>query len=411
MTGFLRVLVLKPSTIVFAVFGATLIALIGKLLVDHPGYLLLSLGNYTLETSVIVAGLAIIAVASLLFSLYRVGEWIFDKSRTHHNARKKTTRGLIAYAEGNWPQAEKYLAKAANKHEVPLINYITAAQAAHEQGNEEKRDDYLRKAHESTKGVGAAVILTKARLQFDSGQWEQCLATLMLLKEEKKSPAYSSVMKMLAEVYVKLEDWNNLRSTLPELKKHKVLSREVYLRLAETCYLGLIKSAARNANSTTQIHQLKHDWREVPRTSRQNPVLLCAYCERLMDLGAESEAEHTITAFLKKDWDDQLVRLYGMVKGEDLEKQVLLAESWLQERPNNAMLLLSLGRLSMQLQNWDKARSYFESSLSSRKSAEAFGELGRLLGHLGEHKESSEYFQKGLAMISQRLPDLPLPVH
>ncbi|MCG8312880.1 MAG: heme biosynthesis protein HemY [Pseudomonadales bacterium] len=410
MTGLLRAFVLKPSTIVFLVLGSALLAAFIWQLSRDPGYILLVLGNYTVEMSAVVAAMAFFVLVTAVFWAYRCLEWLFDKSRRQNTARKKTTRGLIAYAEGNWPQAEKVLAKAADKHEVPLINYITAAKAAHEQGNEEKRDDYLRLAHESTKGIGAAVGLTKARLQYDSGQWEQCLATLMMLKEDEKSPSHKSVMKMLTSVYVKLEDWENLRSTLPELKKRKVLSKDDYVKLAETCYEGLIASSSRNSSGTTQLQHLKQAWTEVPKAARNTPSLLSVYCERLLDLGAEAEAEHTITVFLKRDWDDRLVRLYGLIKGDDLEKQMLLAEDWLQERPNNAMLLLSLGRLAMQSQNWGKAKAYFEASLSSRKTAEAYGELGRLLGHLGEHKESSEYFQKGLAMISQRLPDLPLPV-
>ena len=410
MTNLLRAMVFKPSTIIFLVFGASLFAFFIARQSTDPGYLLFALGNYTFETSAIVAAVGFLLLVTLVFWIYRGGEWLVDKSRLQHGARKKTTKGLIAYAEGNWSEAEKVLAKAAARHEVPLINYITAAKAAHEQGKDERRDDYLRLAHETTKGVDAAIGLTKARLQFDSGQWEQCLATLMMLKREPKSPGYPSVLKMLAQVYVRLEDWENLRGLLPELKKRKLFARDAYLDLAETCYEGLIKTQSRTAPATTQLQQLKQAWSEVPKGARQNPPLLNAYCERLVDLGAEQEAERTITAFLKKDWDDQLVRLYGIVKGEDLEKQMLLAENWLQERPNNAMLLLSLGRLCMQLERWDKARSYFESSLSSRKTAEAYGELGRLLGHLGDHKASSEYFQKGLAMISERLPDLPLPV-
>ncbi|MDX1694607.1 MAG: heme biosynthesis HemY N-terminal domain-containing protein [Ketobacteraceae bacterium] len=409
MTSLFRAVVFKPSTIIFLVFGASLIAMFVARQSSDPGYLLFSLGNYTFETSAIVATIGFLLLVTLVFWIYRGAEWLVDKSRLQHGARKRTTKGLIAYAEGNWSEAEKVLVKAASRHEVPLINYITAAKAAHEQGKDERRDDYLRLAHETTKGVDSAIGLTKARLQFDSGQWEQCLATLMMLKKDTRSPGYTSVLKMLAQVYVRLEDWENLRGVLPEIKKRRLLAKEEYLALAETCYEGLIKSQSRNSPATSQLQQLKQAWSEVPRAARQNPALLHAYCSRLMELGAEQEAERVITAFLKKDWDDQLVRLYGIVKGEDLEKQKLLAENWLQERPNNAMLLLTLGRLSMQLQQWEKARSYFESSLSSRKTAEAYGELGRLLGYLGDHKESSEYFQKGLAMISQRLPDLPLP--
>ena len=143
MSGLLRALVLKPSTIVFLVLGSALLAAFVFQLSRDPGYILLVFGNYTLEMSAVVAAMAFFVLVTALFWGYRFIEWLFDRSRRQNTARKKTTKGLIAYAEGNWPQAEKILAKAADKHEVPLINYITAAKAAHEQGNEERRDDYL----------------------------------------------------------------------------------------------------------------------------------------------------------------------------------------------------------------------------------------------------------------------------
>jgi HemY protein len=134
-----------------------------------------------------------------------------------------------------------------------------------------------------------------------------------------------------------------------------------------------------------------------------------AYAEALIHLNAGVEAERILTDALRKNWDDNLARLYGTVKGGDVAKQQLWAENWLKERPNNAMLLLTLGRLSLQLQQWEQARSYFEASIRSRKTAEAHGELGRLLSHLGEHQASNENFEAGLALISQRLPELPMP--
>ena len=73
------------------------------------------------------------------------------------------------------------------------------------------------------------------------------------------------------------------------------------------------------------------------------------------------------------------------------------------------MLLLTMGRLSLRLQQWERARDYFEASLRSRKSAQAYGELGRLLSRFGEHQASNENFQAGLELIAERLPDLPLP--
>ena len=51
MTGLLRAFVLKPSTIVFLVLGSALLAAFIWQLSRDPGYILLVLGNYTVEMS------------------------------------------------------------------------------------------------------------------------------------------------------------------------------------------------------------------------------------------------------------------------------------------------------------------------------------------------------------------------
>jgi HemY protein len=352
--------------------------------------------------------LGLILFFLLLYWLWRFLRWALDPLRGQRKANSKTIRGLIAYAEGDWHNAEKLMAKGAVGNDIALINYLTAAQAAHEQGESDRRDDYLRLAHQTVKGVDVAVALTMARLQYQSEQWEECLATLMRLKKNEKLPSYPTVIKMLSQVYMQLEDWDSLLELLPDLKKRKVLEQDEFHDLERRCYEGKLKQAQRGT-SEERLANVQQVWQKIPRKLHQETPLVQAYAEALIHLNAGVEAERILTDALRKNWDDNLARLYGTVKGGDVAKQQLWAENWLKERPNNAMLLLTLGRLSLQLQQWEQARSYFEASIRSRKTAEAHGELGRLLSHLGEHQASNENFEAGLALISQRLPELPMP--
>jgi len=409
MTSLIRFILLKPSTVLFLVLGVALVVWASSILGEDPGYLLLHFSTVTLESSLMVAVVSLVLFICVLFVCYRTVEWIFDSKRTQRRAGKKTTKGLVALAEGNWVNAEKLLHKSAKKNETPLVNYITAAQAAHEQGEDDRRDEYLRQAHESTKGVDLAIGLTKARLQFARGQWAQSLATLMMLKNNERSPSYGYVIKMMAEVYVELDDWPHLVELLPELKKRKVFSREAFQEISLQGYQGIMKRAVRGLNQAEELNQLRQSWLLVPKKMQQNPVLLKEYCACLVALNADVDAERVILTFLKKSWDDSLVALYGTVSGEDSAQQLLYAEEWQEEHPGNAMLLLTLGRLSLRHNQWDKAKNYFEASLKSRQSVVVYAELGRLLGYLGEHKNSNENFQKGLAMMSEPLPDLPMP--
>lgn len=408
MIRLIRLLAFKPSTVMFLIMGTLVGALYFKAVAKDPGYVLLAHGKHTIETSLMVGLLAMILFFLALYWLWRFLRWALDPLRGQRKATTKTLRGLIAYAEGDWHNAEKLMAKGASGNESALINYLTAAQAAHEQGEEDRRDDYLRLAHQTVKGVDIAVGLTKARLQYQSEQWEECLATLMRLKKNEKLPSYPYVIKMLSQVYVQLQDWDSLLELMPDLKKRKVMEQDDFVALEHRCYEGKLKQAQRGSGED-RLQNVQKVWQQIPRKLHHETPLIQAYTEALINLNAGAEAEKIITDALRKNWDDNLARLYGTVKGGDVEKQLLWAENWLKERPNNAMLLLTLGRLSLQLRQWDQARSYFEASIRSRKTAEAHGELGRLLSHLGDHQASNENFQLGLALISQRLPDLPMP--
>ncbi|MEZ5506009.1 MAG: heme biosynthesis HemY N-terminal domain-containing protein [Gammaproteobacteria bacterium] len=410
MIRLIRLFALKPSTVMFLVMGSLVGALFFKAVARDPGYVLLAHGRHTIETSLLVGLLAMVLFFLFLYWLWRFLRWALDPLRGQRKANSRTIRGLIAFAEGDWHNAEKLMAKGAAGNDIALINYLTAAQAAHEQGEEDRRDDYLRLAHQTAKGIDIAVGLTKARLQFQSEQWEECLATLMVLKKNAKTPSYPYVIKMLSQVYVQVQDWDSLLELLPELKKRKVVSADELHDLERRSYEGKLKQAQRGSGED-RLRNLQQVWQKTPRKLHHELALIQAYSEALINLNAGEEAEKILTDALRKNWDDNLARLYGIVKGADVAKQLLWAENWLKERPNNAMLLLTLGRLSLQLQQWEQARSYFEASIRSRRSAEAHGELGRLLSHLGEHEASNENFQAGLALISQRLPDLPMPAH
>ncbi len=409
MNRLLRVFTLRTSTMVFFIIGVVLVSMFFARMGRDPGYVLLSYGSHTFETSMLIGVLAQIVFVVVCIIGYRVLVWLFDANWRQRMANRKTIRGLVAYAEGNWSRAEKLLSRSATHTEAPLVNYLTAAEAAHQQGKFERRDHYLMLAHETTPGVEKAVGLAKARLQLSSQQWESALATLRVLKETKKSPAYPFVLKLLSNTYTELSDWGALHDLLPELEKHKVFSPQEHEDLAMRCYEGQLASAMKGFSSDEKRKNLKTAFDGLPKAFRLKAALVIAYATRLLELEAHNEAEHVLSTFLRKEWDDRVIRLYGMTKSSDPHKQSLFAESFLKERPSNPSLLLTLGRLSLSRQDWDKAQEYFLASLAARKSAEAYGEMGRLLASLGKHRESNEHFQSGLAMIAQRLPELPLP--
>lgn len=406
------------------VFVLLLVALlIGGLLAlainYDTGYIRVSLGHYLIETNFWV-GLGLLIVLMMLVNLglalirrFRSGSSLFGSwlSRSgERRARRRTTQGLLALAEGKWPRARKLLEASAPNADTPLINYLAAAQAAFEEGAGEDVDDLLRRAYESTPGSDLAVGITQAQLQLAGNRLEQSLATLIRLR--KQSPRHPFVLKLLKNVYERLEDWRELSQLLPELRRHHILPEDELHRLERQTWLNLLQRAAedvrRHTGSSRNLDQLKRIWDEVPAPLHKDEQLVRAYAQHLSDLGSEADAELLLRKVLRRQWSDPLINLYGRIAGDKPDEQLLTAEQWLKERPNNADLLLALGRLSLRNELWGKAKEYFEASLKQKRSPETLAELARLNAHMGEHEQSVGYLMQGLLRDSG-LPDMPMP--
>ncbi len=384
------------------------------------GYIRISLGNYLVETNFWIGLLALVLlVGAILLTVGLIRRFSRSASamsgwlaRGHERrARRRTTQGLLALAEGNWPRARKLLEASASKADTPLINYLAAAQAAFESGAHEAVDELLRKAFDSTPGSDMAVGITQAQLQLAGNRLEQALATLIRLR--KRAPHHPFVLKLLKNAYVRLEDWRELSKLLPELRKRDLLPKEELNQLERITWQNLLLHAAedcrrQSGSGNASLEPLTKMWDELPGSVRRDEHSIREYARLLAALGDEAQAETLLRKVLKNHWSDELINLYGRIKGLKPDEQLLAAERWLRDRPNNAELLLALGRLSLRNELWGKAREYFDTSLRLRRSRETMAELSRLNAHMGEDQASMKLLIHGLVKDSG-LPDLPMP--
>lgn len=384
------------------------------------GYIRISLGNTLIETNfwvglaLLILFVGILLSAINLFRRVRNGSGMVTGWLARGNekrARRRTTQGLLALAEGNWPRARKLLESSAAHADTPLINYLAAAQASFETGDPDAVDDLLRRAFESTPGSDMAVGITQAQLQLAGNRQEQALATLLRLR--KQAPHHPFVLKLLKTAYVKLEDWRELSRLLPEIRKRHLIDSVEQGNLERLVWRNLLQRAADDCRrqvdtQSPSLEPLTLLWDELPSFLRRDEHTIREYARLLAELGDEEQSETLIRKVLRNHWSDKLINLYGRVKGPKPEEQLLVAEQWLKDRPNNAELLLALGRLSLRNELWGKAREYFETSLKLRRNRETMAELSRLNAHMGEGENSVKMLMQGLVKESG-LPDLPMP--
>jgi HemY protein len=84
-------------------------------------------------------------------------------------------------------------------------------------------------------------------------------------------------------------------------------------------------------------------------------------------------------------------------------------EGWLAERPGNAAVLITAGRVALKARLWGKAQGFFEAAANSSQSATALAELSRLYQALGDSSKAQKAFERRLQQLEGQLPALPMP--
>ncbi len=374
---------------------------LGIQLQQDPGYLLIAINHWTIETTLWIAIIGLFLIFVILHTLLLLLHWIIHcptswnnwlaKRRTQ-SAQEKTRQGLIEFSEGHWLQAKNYLIKALPDTDAPLLNYLTAARAAQEMGDSKLRDDYLREAQQSMPEAKIAVELTQAQLQLANRQWEQALATLRHLQDLVPHHAY--VLKLLMHLYEEVKDWPQLIALLPELNRYHVVSGDDYQRLQQHAYLQALLDLIKQ----NEIQAIVDFIGALPKNLTQDAELMSEYSRYLLRHHNDKEAESLLRRCLRKHYDEQLITIYGQINNN--ETQLTFAESLLKEQPHSAALFLCLGRLSKSQNLWGKAKTYFEQSIAFGATAAAYMELGQLLEQLSDQASACAAYRQGLSIAT-----------
>jgi len=385
-----------------------------------PGYLLIAFGSTTFETSLFALLVAFIVLYVVIKLILIVLRWINPwqlirfgrnyKENLRANSRSKTIEGLLYFTRGSWESSYNLLKKGMKDSDASVVNYLAAAYAAHQQGNKEAWMNCLETAEEKYPAARSTINSLKAQLLFKSNQLEQCVAVLQQMKTRSLNDA--SLLQLLKEVYLKLNDWEQLEKLLPALEKNNVIDNEEAGLIRVRIFMENLywTSNQRVDFSNAELGaQLEKAWKKGPALYKQDERIVKHYVEILFKLDQKEQAGKAIEVALNKNWSNELIKRYGELDFGTPHRQLIIAESWIQGRPGNASLLVTLGRLAMRNELWGKAREYFDTSIEVAPQAEAHGELARLLKCLGEEQLADEHQAKFVQGIGGELPSLPMP--
>ena len=366
---------------------------VGQFILAHPGVVAISVDGTALRMSLSLFVVAVVLggliLAWLLRTLWRLLT-LRSRLRRWRDARQRrltlerVESGLLALAAGDFARAERLLGKGGQRSR---LQYLAAAQAAHAQQAGDRRDALLALAAGGTPEESLALGVRRTEMLLDDGQLADAEAALApLLTQHADKPAVLLLRQRLFALQGRDEE---LAALLPRLRKQHV---HPAARLDEM----EAELAIRRLRGDPAPAALAQIWSGLGKGLRSNPAVVAAYARALISAGTHAAAEEVLRKALDAHWDPRLVALYGELNAAEVRGALTRAERWRDSHPDDAGLLLSLGRLCLSQQLWGKARGYLEALVALAPSALAWRLLADACEALGESQLAARHRDEGL---------------
>jgi len=386
------------------------------LLGEGPGYLLVQVGGYTLETTAALGALALILLLAVGWEVWGMlsAAWhlpgTLSRAREQRHQRRSLDaleQGLLALERGEADRARKLLARGARQAKNPEAFYVEAARAAHQAGSDERAEEYLGLAQQGDRADDPAATLVRAEMEMDAGREEHALALLSEL--EKREADNPRVIRRLLALNRKVGDWEALLRLLPRAKKLGVLGAgDADAQLKEV--RGRRMEEARLEGDKAAVEAL---WKDADRAERGQPLLVAPWIRYLLGEGRRDEAEKVLDQALKREWQGELVELYLALPEAPGSAQELLnrLEKWLADHPRDPYLLTVLAQLAVGAQLWGKADHYLaEAGALEEIPPKLLLRLASIYQERERPDEALGCLRRGLYTLEGNVPALPGPL-
>ncbi|MEO6926144.1 MAG: heme biosynthesis HemY N-terminal domain-containing protein, partial [Rhodanobacter sp.] len=321
---------------------------------EDPGYVLLRMRGWRVETTVVAALVILLLTWALLGLLWRLLRWPFGalSRRNRRLSQQRLGEGLVALIEGRHGDAERDLNRAARLDSLRGPALLVAAEAASRRGEHGRALESLNQASQS---APQAARVLRARLLRHEGKPAEALA--LLAPESDKGTLTPGGWRELALAALEIGDLRRARTALEPLQKSGALGGHAYAALEAQVLSATLNAAPDGAALNTL-------WSQLPKAQRRIPAVIDAYAHRASAFGLVLPAMDEVESALRREWSPRLIETYGTLSGDDVEARLRRAEGWLDAHPNDANLLLTLGRMCVRLKLWGKAHQYLQRSLA-----------------------------------------------
>ncbi|OOH85580.1 heme biosynthesis protein HemY [Pasteurellaceae bacterium 15-036681] len=279
----------------------------------QQGYVRIETANTVVEMSIVVLVVFFAVAMAVVYLL----EWVVTRfirlsrgsyqwfgTRKRKKAQQQTLEGLMKMSEGDYSKAEKLISKNAKHSDEPVLNFIKAAEAAQQRGDELHANQHLMEAAKLAGPNNVAVELARTRILLQQGKLPAARSAVDSLLE--LSSNNTDALRLAIEIYQKSKAFKALDYVLDKIGQRSFLSAEEYEALEHQVADGLLNEILNEEGQEGLLNW----WENQPGNRRRSVYVRVGLIKRLIDSDDHESAEKLALETVKKYEDEQLTDLF-----------------------------------------------------------------------------------------------------
>lgn len=342
---------------------------LSPVLIGEKGYILVAMGDYTIESTVVTALIAIIILfISLLISLKLLrgglslsfSAWHKIRFAGQRRALRNFQKGIAAYVLGDNKQAEHLLVKSADSIPFTETAYLMAANAANLQGLPDNTKHYLQQINGDqldVKETGLESVLITLKLLINHREFAS--ARTLIDKYHKYIGHDDRLLALEIDLSLIEQRFYYVVEQLHKARKSKHFTQQQLTNWQHAAFSG-----AFHQKITKESQQALNDyWNNLPRKVKHEETVLLAYCQVLAANRINKPLSEILLPVIKKGTNDKFIYAIRQLPLTQVDALIQAVQKHLHHDAKSAKWLTALAHLSAMDQQWEMAEKAFNARL------------------------------------------------
>ncbi len=343
---------------------------ISPFLIGEKGYILIAMGNTTIELTVLSAGIMLtLLFIALVISLkllrgglnFSFGTWNKIVFAGQRRGIANFNKGLAAYMLEDYSQAEELFAKSAIPSKRKQSAYLLAASASAKLDLNSNTNHYLTLLEKETvklKDVGLESLIVNIKLLMNQEKTETYAKARALIDENHKQIGHDPrLLALEIDLCIIEQRFTTAVQYLAAARKEKTIIDETVQAWERLAYYGSFNESIKKHDSEA----LFDNWNGLSRKVKQRDTVLFSYCKVLAENEIIEPLNKLLIPLFKKSPSSDFLKQVRNLPIKRADELIPIVQQQLHKDIHSGKWLSCLGHLSMKSEQYSMAEKAFGS--------------------------------------------------